>query len=605
MTATPWPGVGTRTLTGAIAGDVVSLTGGTAAFADANVGNGKTVTLIGATLAGADSTNYSLTSVNTTTANITARGITGSFTADSKVYDGSTAATVSTTDVLGVIGLDDVTLTGGTATFADKNVGLNKTVTLTGATLTGLAAGNYSLTSVATTIADISALGITGSFTADNKVYDGSTLAGVAGTSLAGAIAGDDVILTFDQADFDTKDVGTGKIVTLLNAGLGGVTAGNYSLLSVDQATADITALGLTGSFTVDSKVYDGTNIADLLSVSTTLNGGIFGADDVFLDYDLLTATVTFDNANAGIGKTVTLTGAFLNGADAGNYTLTMSTGTADITALGITGDFTAANKVYNGTTAATVQTRTLTGVIGADAVSLTGGTATFADANAGTGKIVTLTGATLTGAASGNYSLTSVNTTTADITALGITGNFTAANKVFDGTTSATVQTRTLTGVIGADAVSLTGGTATFADANAGIGKIVTLTGATLTGAASGNYSLTSVNTTTANITALGIVTGNFTVANKVYDGNTSATVLSRTLTGVLAGDVGNVSLIGGTATFANANAGTGKIVTLTGATLTGAASGNYSLASVNTTTANITALGDHGQLHGGEQGL
>ncbi len=109
------------------------------------------------------------------------------------------------------------------------------------------------------------------------------------------------------------------------------------------------------------------------------------------------------------------------------------------------------------------MQTRTLTGVLGADAVSLTGGTATFATANAGTGKTVTLTGATLTGAAAGNYSLTSVNTTTADITALGITGNFTAANKVYDGTTAATVLTRTLTGVLGADVVSLTGGTATF----------------------------------------------------------------------------------------------------------------------------------------------
>ena len=162
-----------------------------------------------------------------------AKELTGSFTADSKEYDGTNAATVLATDLAGgVIGLDEVILTGGTATFDTKDVGLNKTVTLTGATLTGAAAGNYSLLSVATTTADISALGITGSFTADNKVYDGSTLAGVSLTSLAGAIVGDDVILTFDQADFDTKDVGIAKTVTLLNAGLAGVDAGNYSLLS-------------------------------------------------------------------------------------------------------------------------------------------------------------------------------------------------------------------------------------------------------------------------------------------------------------------------------------------------------------------------------------
>src|SRR5690606_41790585 len=65
--------------------------------------------------------------------------------------------------------LDDVSLDGGTATFDNKNVGTGKTVTLTGATLAGADAGNYTLTSVATTTANITALEITGTFTADNK----------------------------------------------------------------------------------------------------------------------------------------------------------------------------------------------------------------------------------------------------------------------------------------------------------------------------------------------------------------------------------------------------------------------------------------------------
>src|SRR4030095_14864373 len=102
------------------------------------------------------------------------------------------------------------------------------------------------------------------------------------------------------------------------------------------------------------------------------------------------------------------------------------------------------------------------------------------------------------------------------------------------------------------------------------------------------GNYSLTSVGTTTANITPLGI-TGSFTADNKVYDGNNSATVLTRSLSGVLAGDLLNVSLSGGTATFANANVANGKRVTLAGATLTGSAAVNYSVTSVSTTTADI----------------
>jgi hypothetical protein len=73
----------------------------------------------------------------------------------------------------------------------------------------------------------------------------------------------------------------------------------------------------------------------------------------------------------------------------------------------------------------------------------------------------------------------------------------------VYDGTTAATVLTRSLSGVVSGDTVSLTGGTATFADKFVGNGKVVTLTGATLSGADDGNYSLTSVATATANITA------------------------------------------------------------------------------------------------------
>ena len=44
----------TRSLSGTISGDLVSLTGGTAVLAIRNVGNGKTVTLTGASLTGTD-----------------------------------------------------------------------------------------------------------------------------------------------------------------------------------------------------------------------------------------------------------------------------------------------------------------------------------------------------------------------------------------------------------------------------------------------------------------------------------------------------------------------------------------------------------------------
>ena len=123
------------------------------------------------------------------------------------------------------------------------------------------------------------------------------------------------------------------------------------------------------------------------------------------------------------------------------------------------------------------------------DIVSLSGGTATFGSKNVGTGKTVTLSGATLTGTDAGNYNLTSVGTTTADIATIAVSGSFTASDKVYDGTTVATVTGRSLTGVLAGDVVSLSGGTATFGDKNVGTGKTVTLSGAVLAGADKDNY--------------------------------------------------------------------------------------------------------------------
>src|SRR5207237_837341 len=210
-------------------------------------------------------------------------------------------------------------------------------------------------------------------------------------------------------------------------------------------------------------------------------------------------ATATFADKYVVKGNIVTLTGAILSRTDIGNYVLdSVATTTANITAKHITGSFTADNKEYDGNNSATALTRSLSGTVTGDIVSLTGGTATFADKTVGTGKIVTLTGASLIGADAGNHLLDSVATTVANITAKHITGSFTADNKEYDGNNSATVATRSLNATIMGDVVSLTGGTATFIDKTVGMGKTVTLAGASLSGLDAGNYVLDSVATTT-----------------------------------------------------------------------------------------------------------
>ena len=94
------------------------------------------------------------------------------------------------------------------------------------------------------------------------------------------------------------------------------------------------------------------------------------------------------------------------------------------------------------------------------------------------TDKTVTGTGFGLVGADAENYSLASTTlTTTADITALELTGHFTAADKVYDGNTSATISGRSVTGQVAGDEVDLDGGSATFGSKNVGTDKIILLT--------------------------------------------------------------------------------------------------------------------------------
>ncbi|TSA35256.1 MAG: T9SS C-terminal target domain-containing protein, partial [Porphyromonadaceae bacterium] len=123
-----------------------------------------------------------------------------------------------------------------------------------------------------------------------------------------------------------------------------------------------------------------------------------------------------------------------------------------------------------------------------------------FATATVGTGKAITVTGYTLTGTASGNYSIGPLTGVTANITVKPLTlPDAAASNKPYDATAAATI-TGTLTGIIVPDVVTLTG-TGTFASVNVGTGIAVTST-STLGGAAAGNYSLTQPAGLTANIT-------------------------------------------------------------------------------------------------------
>ncbi|MFC1480417.1 YDG domain-containing protein, partial [Candidatus Omnitrophota bacterium] len=227
---------------------------------------------------------------------------------------------------------------------------------------------------------------------------------------------------------------------------------------------------------------------------------GFKGTDDATVVSGLTITTPAVEASDVG-GYAITL-----SECTATNYNITRNDGTLSVTEaqLTITGII-AENKVYDGTAEATLNTdaAALVGVLGADEVNLikTGATGAFEHKNVGSNKTVFITGLAIEGADRGNYSLTQV-TTTADITAkeLTVTG-VTAENKIYDGTTDATLNndTAALDGVLGADEVNLikTGATGTFEDENIGSNKTVFITGLAIEGADGGNYSLTQPQTT------------------------------------------------------------------------------------------------------------
>ncbi len=457
--------------------------GASADFASANVARDlsdvvidQVVTSQGFELAGADIDNYALV-MATDDAKINPKDVDGSFLADDKPYDGNDDAVIgsSSLEVADIVGADDVTLddTGATADFASANVARNldgdvidQTVTASGFDLDGTTAGNYSLVMDDTDEAKITPKSIDGSFTADDKTYDGDDNAVIDTSSIdATDIVGTEDVTLDDSsagADFASVDVardGGGvvidQVVTSHDFALDGADSDNYSLaMATDNAM--INPKDLDGTFTAADKTYDGNDDATITDGIPDA-ADVVGTDDVDVatgaaTADFATAEVARDVGDVVIDQVVTGSGFSLSGAKAGNYTLVMdTTDDAKINPKNVDGSFTADDKTYDQSDDANISASSLDAadVVGADDVDLDDGSATadFASANVarnGSGvvidQVVTGSNFDLSGTKAGNYTLVMDNTDDAKINPKGVNGTFTADNKVYNGTTAATV---------------------------------------------------------------------------------------------------------------------------------------------------------------------
>ena len=353
--------------------------------------------------------------------------------------------------------------------------------------------------------------------------------------------------------------------------------------------SADISPAELTGisGVTAQNKVYDGTTTA-MLKVDAAVFAGQVAGDKLVVSG----ASGLFGDKNAGLAKTVQISGLALGGADAANYRFTgvgTATTTADITRAPITvaGGITADNKVYDGMVSAQV--------------NLIGGTLTRKEPQVMSSR---LPGAAFSptrtwGSARPSFCPSFVfpvrmpattpwpiaaPTTRADITraTLSAVTAISAANKVYDGTTDATLDLSkaVLTGQVAGDNVQVTAAASSFDDKNAGVAKNVAISGITLAGSDLANYTLGDLGTarTQADITPRPLTNvAGITATSKVYDGSTDAPLVlgAATFDGKLAAD--QLSIVGATGAFADRHVGAGKKVAITGLTLSGLDARNY----------------------------
>ncbi|WP_215299723.1 autotransporter-associated beta strand repeat-containing protein, partial [Polynucleobacter sp. AP-Nino-20-G2] len=428
-------------------------------------------------------------------------------TATSKTYDASMGATIATTSSALTNGSTSVSdnkyytgdlltlvKTGATASYADKNVGTNKAVSVAGFTLTGADAGNYTVTDASGATATITAkaLSMSGLTVPNSKIYDATTAAVVSGTpTLAApeavgagttsdgkAYTGDTVSIAGTAVGtYNSKDVASASTVTYSGLSLTGAQAGNYSLTIQSPGAATITAKALTmsGLSVPNSKTYDGTTTAvvsgtaalgaaEAAGAGTTVDGKAYTGDTVSIAG---TAAAAYNSAHVATATTITYSGLSLTGTQAGNYTLTITSpasGTITRATLTPTITNTGVTKTYDGTVSSSITpTYSFAGLVSGDtAATITNTGTTYNDAHVANATTVTAAGLVITAitgnksSVAGDYVLDATSKTVAGtITRATLTPTITntGVTKTYDGTVSSSITpTYSFAGLVSGD---------------------------------------------------------------------------------------------------------------------------------------------------------
>jgi hypothetical protein len=226
--------------------------------------------------------------------------------------------------------------------------------------------------------------------------------------------------------------------------------------------------------------------------------------------------------------------------------------------------------------------------------------TTTTTDVCTASGTTVTVVAAgvcTLTAGQAGDTRYLAADSVTRDLTitrkVLTVTGTFTVADKVYDGTATATLVTDglTLVGVVGSDEVALAPVVAFVSRDAASEASVVLTSASALTGTAAGDYELglTGAPSATATITRRPVTVGGASAVGRPIDGSTAVSVAGAAIVGGVAGDA--LSLAAATTGVA-ASAAAGTHAVTTAMVLAGADAPNYLLTAQPVLSVTFTPL-------------
>jgi filamentous hemagglutinin family protein len=418
------------------------------------------------------------------------------------------------------------------------------------------------------------------------------------GCSYEDAVASGSLSLT--TAANNTSNAGTYTITAAVGTLTFNPAYSSYSInyvngnLTVNAAPLTITASAVSGEYGSVSL-----NGSTGFSSSGLKNSETIGS--VTLATNATTSTTGHYNYNA-TPWAITASAATGGTFNAANYNITYQAGELAISrkALTVTG-VTASNRAYNGLTAAMVDTNdaAISGVINGDDAALVSGSATgnFSNENAGNGKTVTVSGFSLTGDDSGNYTVSNP-TTTANISKVDLV--ITAAN------VSGEYGSVSLNGSTGFNSSGLQNGET--------VGSVTLTTNATISSSGHYNYSATpwtisasaatggTFNASNYNVSYQNASTGltvsrkeltitGVTAGSRAYNGLTNATLNtgSASLSGIVQSDSVTLDSSGATGAFVSADVANGITVNTSGFIAGGVDSANYTL-SQPSLSANIT---------------